>query len=778
MNKSQTLDETMLDRMEKLKYLIELSSDAFTLWDSNLNLIDLNESTLKYFPKGTKQEDLIGKNIAELIPEDKESGRYNQYLDVMKSGRTLISHDHIFKTKQRKTRLVIKAFKAGDGLGMIARDITKPRRVEQELQEYEERLNILITKAPNAILSFDTNGQILFVNKKTEEITGYTREELIGGNILDPRLLPNDYLPQMTSIIEKHKAGEVTEQSEFELITKDGDRIFIEAIGVPTIVRDKSEIFVIAKDITRRKLAEKKAGQLETVLRSIRQANISSSSKKNVDLVLKQACNQLVETRKYHNAWIALFDETDNLVTHVKSGVGQEFKSILNRLKTGNPPKCVQSTLDRSDVVISENPLMNCCECPLSMLYYGMKCMSVRFKYNNGYGVITASLASDLTSDEAEQSFFKEIAEYLSSALHTIDLEEERKLMEGALRDSEEKHRLILENLNEGIWQIDADGFTTFANPSMAQMLGYTPEEMLDKHLFTYMDEAGIQRAKDLLERRGRSRSEQHDFEFVKKDGSILYARLSTSPVKSEDDKYIGAIAGVQDITERKLAEEEKERLLREVNYRAKELACLYGISNVLARQDASPEELFQGILELIPPAYQYPDITCARITIEGKRYKTENFKKTEWIQAQDINAHGERVGTVEICYLKERPEAAEGPFLEEERHLTETITGRLGEAIERKRAKEALRESEQRLSQIIEESTIPTFVINKEHIVTHWNKACENLTGISKDQVHNTKNQWKAFYDKESPVMADLIVDKASEKVIAKRYGENYRKS
>ncbi|MEA1959628.1 MAG: PAS domain S-box protein [Chloroflexota bacterium] len=96
----------------------------------------------------------------------------------------------------------------------------------------------------------------------------------------------------------------------------------------------------------------------------------------------------------------------------------------------------------------------------------------------------------------------------------------------------------------------------------------------------------------------------------------------------------------------------------------------------------------------------------------------------------------------------------------------------------ERKLAEKALQESEQKLSQIIEESTIPTFVINKEHIVTHWNKACENLTGISKDQIHNTKNQWKAFYDKESPVMADLIVDKASEKVIAKRYGENYRKS
>jgi PAS domain S-box-containing protein len=96
----------------------------------------------------------------------------------------------------------------------------------------------------------------------------------------------------------------------------------------------------------------------------------------------------------------------------------------------------------------------------------------------------------------------------------------------------------------------------------------------------------------------------------------------------------------------------------------------------------------------------------------------------------------------------------------------------------ERKRAEEALLESEKNLSQIVQGSSTPIFVIDKNHIVTYWNKACEKLTGISASEVIGTKKQWQAFYAEERPLMADFLVDEMPEKNISKYYIGKYKKS
>ena len=81
-------------------------------------------------------------------------------------------------------------------------------------------------------------------------------------------------------------------------------------------------------------------------------------------------------------------------------------------------------------------------------------------------------------------------------------------------------------------------------------------------------------------------------------------------------------------------------------------------------------------------------------------------------------------------------------------------------------------------LAQIINGMVIPTFVINKKHVVTHWNKACEQLTGIFAADMVGTRNAWKAFYTNQRPVLADLIVDGSSEETVAKYYQGRYSRS
>ena len=131
----------------------------------------------------------------------------------------------------------------------------------------------------------------------------------------------------------------------------------------------------------------------------------------------------------------------------------------------------------------------------------------------------------------------------------------ERKQAERELRQSEERHRGLIESLHEGVWVIDENACTTFVNPRMAEMLGYTAEEMLGRHQFSFMDERGKEVAEQKLDYRQRGIKEQHEFEFVRKDGSRLCVLLATSPLADEDGNYAGAVAGVLDVTERKQAE-------------------------------------------------------------------------------------------------------------------------------------------------------------------------------------------------------------------------------
>ncbi|MEG4012863.1 MULTISPECIES: PAS domain S-box protein [unclassified Microcoleus] len=131
----------------------------------------------------------------------------------------------------------------------------------------------------------------------------------------------------------------------------------------------------------------------------------------------------------------------------------------------------------------------------------------------------------------------------------------ERQLAEEALKESEEKYRCIVETADEGIWIIDAEGKTTFVNQKMADMLGCTVEETIGKSLFAFMDAEGIAIAQFNLERRRQGIKEQHDFKFRRRDGSDLWAILSTNPLSDKEGRYVGALAMVADITDRKQTE-------------------------------------------------------------------------------------------------------------------------------------------------------------------------------------------------------------------------------
>ena len=123
------------------------------------------------------------------------------------------------------------------------------------------------------------------------------------------------------------------------------------------------------------------------------------------------------------------------------------------------------------------------------------------------------------------------------------------------------------------------------------------------------------------------------------------------------------------------------DRLLLELRERAKELNCLYKVQELLINPDHDIDQICTGLLDVIPPGWQYPDICEASITMLGKEYTRPGLKKTPWVQKAKIMVQDDEVGQINVYYGEETPILDEGPFLKEERKLIDTIAERLGTA-------------------------------------------------------------------------------------------------
>jgi signal transduction histidine kinase/FixJ family two-component response regulator len=146
-----------------------------------------------------------------------------------------------------------------------------------------------------------------------------------------------------------------------------------------------------------------------------------------------------------------------------------------------------------------------------------------------------------------------------------------------------------------------------------------------------------------------------------------------------------------------------------------KEVTCLYAISSLVTKPCGSINELLKAAVDLIPPGWQYPEIARARIVFEGQEFTTADFRDTAWKQSADIVISEETVGTVEVCYMEEKPTLVEGPFLKEERHLISDLARQLGVGIERKRAELEILRLNSELEQRVIERTVQLEVANKD---------------------------------------------------------------
>ena len=126
----------------------------------------------------------------------------------------------------------------------------------------------------------------------------------------------------------------------------------------------------------------------------------------------------------------------------------------------------------------------------------------------------------------------------------------------------------------------------------------------------------------------------------------------------------------------------ESEGVLRKLQERVKELNTLYRISKIMAMRDEPLETSLKRIADILPQGWQHPDVCCSRITYGTVVVTSPRFKEGPWKQVEDVTIDGKVVGSVEVHYVSNRPDADEGPFLLEERNLIIEISWRIAELI------------------------------------------------------------------------------------------------
>ena len=216
------------------------------------------------------------------------------------------------------------------------------------------------------------------------------------------------------------------------------------------------------------------------------------------------------------------------------------------------------------------------------------------------------------------------------------------------------------------------------------------------------------------------------------------------------------------DIAARKQAERILQQRTHDLGERVKELNCLYGVAELANKPLLSLDEILQGIVDLIPSAWQYPDLTCARLTLNGQTFATSNFNETSWKQTSGIVLRGERAGTLDIYYVQEMPLCDDEPFLKEERLLLDTLAKRVGEIAERKQAEDALRESETNLNSLIENTDGSIWAIDPHYRLIVGNKEFHrNTSAATGNRLYKGESvlgsaipseinaEWQGYYDR-----------------------------
>jgi PAS domain S-box-containing protein len=512
------------DSEDRFRSLVEGAPDViFTLSSEGL-ITSLNRAfeDITRWPRET----WIGRPFATLLHPDDLPRAMDLFRVILEKRETRTS---ILRVRSRGGEYVTGEFvgvphiKHEQVVGVlgIARDITRRKLAEDSLERLRHLYGLLLTSAHDGIYGIDRQGQAIFVNPAAARMFGSSSEELVGRHMhsLMHHTKPDgtSYPSEECPIYLAFREGAVRHVADDLFWRKDGTSFPVEYTSTPILEGGGIAGAVVTfRDITERKRAERELSESEARLRAILDNSPNMVFLKDVQGRYLHVNRRFEQA--FHMSRDAIAGKTDRDLFPAEQAAAFRTND-LEVIQAGAPREF-------EEVAIHDDG-------PHTSIVYKFPLFDADAKPYALCGITT-----DIT---------------------------QRKGMEKALQEAERKYRDIFDHAVEGIFQSTPDGRYLSANPALARMYGYdSPGELMtsvtDIGRQIYVDPASRALVTQLLDARGMIRG--FEYEVRRKDGSRIWVSESARTVRDASGRTLYYEGTIEDVTERKLAEEELRRSL------------------------------------------------------------------------------------------------------------------------------------------------------------------------------------------------------------------------
>jgi PAS domain S-box-containing protein len=536
---------------DRFRLLFENSAVGMILFTAEGRFLQVNPAIIRIL--GYSAEELRGRMLADLayqgsnIPDSTSSSlqaladppdlykREKQY--VHKAGHTVWAR--VLRVPVRGPTGEVRYF-----VGVLE-DVTERRRAQEALAASEERYRLHFQGAFDGVYVCAENGEFLDANPSFCQTLGYTQQELLHLTVADVA----DDLKQ----VRRHFAavlGQGGDRFETRLRCKDASRVDVEVSGAVIRLEGRRLIHGIARDITKRKRAERlAAGQKRVLERITEDAPLLEILTTLIRVFEEQVPEALCS--------ILMLDDNGRLRLGAAPSLPEAYLREANGLAVGAANSACDIPIYRRKPVsvadIAKDPHWE--QDRALALRHGLHaCWSRPIVSAHGevLGTFALYYHRSHVPNERENSL-------IEVAVHLAGIALESKRAHEALRQSEKQYRDLVETSNDLIWSVDAEGRCTFVNRGAAQrILGYEPEEILGHPFTEFMVPERAQQDVETFARTKEGEANFHyESELVRKDGTPVQIRCNAIAVRDEHGKVVGVTGTATDITEHKRLEEQ-----------------------------------------------------------------------------------------------------------------------------------------------------------------------------------------------------------------------------
>jgi diguanylate cyclase (GGDEF)-like protein/PAS domain S-box-containing protein len=516
------MEEALRLSEERYRTIIETMQDGY--WETNLpgdfTFVNDAECTIA----GTPKEQLIGRNNRQYTDKTTAKRLYETFKKIYTTGEPVTSCEFEFIRRNGTRRF--SEFSAslirdaqGEPIGFrgITRDTTERKRMEDELRRSEERYRTIIEKIQDGYFETDLTGAFTFVNDAICRRLGYTREEMIG--MSNKALSDKEYAKRAFEFFNKiYTTGESGGLFEHELIRKDGSKSQVEISA--SLMMDSSGKVIgfrgTTRDVTERKMMEEALRQSEeryrTIIEKMEESYYELDLAGNFTFVNDAQCRNLGYSRE---ELIGM----NNRQYQTEEEVKRSFDIFRRIYETGEPVKGYSFEITRK----------------------------------NGTKAFHEVSVSLITDSKGKPIGFRGISRDIT----------ERMRMEEALRQSEERYRTIIEQMEDGYFEVDLTGNFTFVNDAECGNLGYSRDELIGMNNRRFADKENAKKVFAAFHSVYETGNpvKLFDYEVRRKDGTMVTNELSAALIRDADGKPVGFRGISRDVTERKRSEERIQHL-------------------------------------------------------------------------------------------------------------------------------------------------------------------------------------------------------------------------